>query len=213
MTPARVAIDPAAPSPAALAEAARVVAAGGVIAWPTEHFYALGCDPANRAAVARLFTLKGRRMDKPALLAIATREALAGLIASVPAGAEKLVAVWPGGLTILFPAAPSVPPGIRSGAGTVGIRLIRDAPAAAILRACGGVLTATSANPSGRPASGDPERVIRDLPGVDLVLDAGPLPAGGHSTLLDVTRTPWRIRRAGMAPAAALAAFGPIADL
>jgi L-threonylcarbamoyladenylate synthase len=212
VTPARIAIDPAAPSPAALAEAARVVAAGGVIAWPTEHFYALGCSPANPAAVARLFALKGRQPDKPALLAIATHGALAALIERVPDGVERLVAAWPAGLTLLFPAAPSVPAGIRSGAGAVGIRLIRGEPAAAILRACGGVLTATSANPSGRPASGDPERTARELPGVDLVLDAGPLPAGGHSTLLDVTQAPWRILRSGMAPRTVLAAFGAVAD-
>jgi L-threonylcarbamoyladenylate synthase len=194
-----------------VAEAVGVLAAGGVVAYPTEHFYALACDPRNPAAVERLFALKGRASRKPLLLAIADRSARTDW-AVLPPDARALADAWPEGLTLVLPAAPGTPPGLRGGGATIGLRLVRAPVAAALIRAAGGALPATSANPSGGAATGDPDTVARALPDLDLLLDAGPLPPGPLSTLLDVTVRPWRVLRAGAVSRAALAAFGPVAE-
>jgi L-threonylcarbamoyladenylate synthase len=210
MALARVRTDPARPAPEAIAAAQRVLEAGGIVAYPTEHLYALGCDPRRPDALRRLAALKGTEGPKPLLLAIADRDEVARWAAAVPPEAAALLAAWPEGLTVILPARAGLTPELTGGGATVALRLVRAPVAAALVRAAGGALPATSANPAGAPATGDPERVEAQLKGVDLLLDAGPLPPGGPSTLLDVTRTPWRILRAGTVPADAVAAFGPV---
>lgn len=196
---------------AAVAEAVAALRAGSVIAYPVEYHYALGCDPANPDAVRHLFSLKGRRPAKPVLLGIADRVALSDWAAEVPEAARELVEAWPEGLTLVLRAAPDVPPALVAGGPTIGVRLVRAPLAAALIRAAGGALPATSANRSGRPATADPDDVASQLPGLDLLLDAGPLPPGPLSTLLDVTQTPWHVLRDGAVDREALAAFGPLA--
>jgi L-threonylcarbamoyladenylate synthase len=210
MALARVRTDPARPAPEAIAAAQRVLEAGGIVAYPTEHLYALGCDPRRPDALRRLAALTGTEGPKPLLLAIADRDEVARWAAAVPPEAAALLAAWPEGLTVILPARAGLTPELTGGGATVALRLVRAPVAAALVRAAGGALPATSANPAGAPATGDPERVEAQLKGVDLLLDAGPLPPGGPSTLLDVTRTPWRILRAGTVPADAVAAFGPV---
>jgi L-threonylcarbamoyladenylate synthase len=202
--------DPAG-DPKAVAEALAVLRAGGVVAYPVEHHYALACDPANPEAVRRLFALKGRRPAKPVLLGIADRAALATWAAAVPESARDLVAAWPEGLTLVLRAGKSVPPALVAGGPTIGLRLLACPLGAALVQAAGGALPATSANRSGRPATGDPDQVAAQLAGLDLLLDAGVLPAGPLSTLLDVTTLPWRILREGAVDRRALAAFGRVA--
>ncbi len=211
MTVERLTLCPDQPDGAVIDAAARVIRSGGVVAYPTEHFYALGVDPTRPDAVGRLFELKGRGPDKPALLAIAQRQSLVQWVKSVPLHAAGLVSAWPEGLTMLFPAAEWVPPGVQSAAGSVGVRLVQTPSARMLINACGDGLTATSANRSGDPASGDPDRVAESLPGLDLLLDAGVLPGGALSTLLDVTESPWRIRREGAVSADTLATYGHVA--
>jgi len=211
MAPARVQTGAFRPSADAIAAAVRVVRGGGVVAYPTEHLYALACDPRSAAAVRRLAALKGTEAPKPLLLAVANRAEVSRWAARIPPWAEGLVAAWPEGLTLVLPAKPDLIPELTGGGATIAVRLVRAPVAAALVRAAGGALPATSANRAGAPATGDPERVAADLPGLDLLLDAGVLPPGGPSTLLDVTRTPWRIVRAGSVPADAIAAFGPVA--
>jgi L-threonylcarbamoyladenylate synthase len=212
MVQTRVRIDAARPAPAALAEAVRVVRSGGVIAYPTEHLYALGCDPQNPAAVRRLAALKGTEGPKPLLLAIADRTEVARWAARVPPEAEALLAAWPEGLTVVLPARAGVIPELTGGGATIALRLVRAPLPAALVRAAGGALPATSANPAGAPATGDPDAVAAALPDLGLLLDAGMLPPGGPSTLLDVTAVPWRILRPGSVSRNAIAAFGPIAE-
>jgi L-threonylcarbamoyladenylate synthase len=195
---------------AAVAEALAVLKAGGTVAYPVEHHYALACDPANPEAVRRLFALKGRRPAKPVLLGIADRAVLAAWTTGVPEAAKGLVAAWPEGLTLVLRAGSDVPPALTAGGGTIGLRLLRAPLALALATAAGGALPATSANRSGRPATGDPDEVAGQLTALDLLLDAGPLPAGPLSTLLDVTAAPWRVLREGAVTREALAAFGPL---
>jgi len=206
----RVRIDPRHPAHDAIGEAVRVLNAGGVIAYPTEHLYALAADPRNPDALRRLAARKGTA--KPLLLAIADRDEVTRWAAAVPEPARALLAAWPEGLTVVLPARPGVPPELTGGGATIALRLVRAPVAVALVRAAGGALPATSANRAGAPATGDPDRVAADLPGLDLLLDAGVLPSGGPSTLLDVTRTPWRVLRAGSVFRDAIAALGPVAE-
>lgn len=209
MALARVRIDVVHPAPDGIAAAVRVLNAGGVIAYPTEHLYALGCDPRDPDAVRRLAALKGTA--KPLLLAVADRAEVARWAARVPPGAEELLAAWPEGLTVVLPSRPDVLPELTGGGDTIALRLVRAPLPAALVRAAGGAVPATSANRARAPATGDPDAVAAALPGLDLLLDAGVLPPGGPSTLLDVTRTPWRVLRAGSVNRDVLAAFGPVA--
>lgn len=210
MALARVQTGAFRPSADAIAAAVRVVENGGVIAYPTEHLYALGCDPRNAAALRRLAALKGTEGPKPLLLAVADRVEVSRWAARIPPRAESLVAAWPDGLTLVLPARPDVLPELTGGGATIALRLVRTAVAVALIQAAGGALPATSANPAGAPATGDPDRVAATLPGLDLLLDAGTLPPGGPSTLLDVAASPWRVLRSGSVPADAIEPFGPV---
>ncbi len=210
--PQRLKVDPAFPDREALAEAARVIKGGGVVAYPTEHFYALACDPENPAAVARLYELKGRPQEKPLLVGISDPSWLIDLAGSVPKAARPLVAAWPEGLTLLFTAAMDVPRALLAGGDKLGVRLMRAPVAVGLIDQVGFPLPATSANRSGEEASGDPEQVAGALPGLDLIVDAGVLPEGRRSTLLDITVTPWRIVREGALGRDALSLFGDVSD-
>lgn len=196
-----------------LAEASDCIRAGGVVAYPTEHFYGLGADPFNTAAVARLFALKCRSADKPILVGIADLAALERLTDGLPDGIEALLQAWPRGLTLILPAAAALAPGITAATGTVGVRLIQGGTGMELIRQAGGALTATSANPSGAGATGDPERVAELLPDLDMVIDAGVLPEGRRSTIVDVTKRPWRMLRDGAAAREAITPFGVLEEM
>ena len=101
----------------------RVRQRGGVIAFPTETYYALSVDPFNAEGVARVQAIKGRPDGKPLLILIGERAQLTELVAEVPAAGQALMdAFWPGPLTIVFPADPRLPDGVTAGTGTVGVR-------------------------------------------------------------------------------------------
>ncbi len=192
-------IDPHRPASDAIAEAADAIRRGGVVLFPTRLLYGLGADAANRDAVGRIFGLKGRPADKPILLLIGQKAQLSDLVADVPATAERLMAAfWPGRLTLVFRARPTVYRGLTAGTGKIGIRLCAHPVSAALATAVGGPITGTSANRSGEPGCAR----VSDLPPamrerLALVLDAGPLPGGLGSTLLDVTTNPPTVLREG----------------
>jgi L-threonylcarbamoyladenylate synthase len=105
---------------------------------------------------------------------------------------------WPGPLTLILPARDDVPAALTAGTGTVGVRVPGHAVARGLARAAGVPVTAPSANPHGAPSPRHAREVVETLgPRVDLVLDAGPTAGGAPSTVLDVTRRPWRVVRAG----------------
>lgn len=180
-------------------KAAQVIAAGGVIAFRTDTFYGLGADPFNAAAVERIRELKGREENKPILLLISDLEQVERLLAerseSFVRAAEKF---WPGPLTIIGRAVSGLPPAITAGTGTVGVRLPADESVRELVRECGGVLTATSANPSGRePGRSAAEVASYFSHGLDLIVDGGDVTATEPSTVLDATISPPRVVRAG----------------
>jgi len=182
--------------------AAEVISNGGVIAFRTDTFYGLGVDPFNTAAVARLRDLKGRDDNKPILLLISDEEQVRRLIASC-SDEFKIAArkFWPGPLTIVARAVAELPEEITAGTGTVGVRLPADESVCELVRKCGGVLTATSANPAGC----EPARSAADVAGyfssgLDLIVDDGAVTATEPSTVLDVLASPPRIVREGAIP-------------
>lgn len=182
--------------------ASEVISSGGVVAFRTDTFYGLGVDPFNAAAVARLRELKGREDNKPILLLISDSEQVERLIAA-SSDQFKVAAreFWPGPLTIVGLAVAELPEEITAGTGTVGVRLPTDESVREFVRGCGGVLTATSANPAGRePARSATEVASYFTNGLDLIVDGGEVTAKEPSTVLDVLSSPPRIVREGAIP-------------
>ena len=194
-----VAVDPAAPAPAALDEAAAVLRADGLVAFPTETFYGLGAAALRSRAVRRVFEVKGRPEGKPLLVlvdSIAMTERLATTIS--PRARALMARHWPGALTLVLPARPEIPPEVTAGTGTIGVRLSAHPVARALVTALGGPITAPSANPSDRPPPTSAAEVVAYFgDALPLILDGGATAGGGPSTVLDVTVDPPRVIRAG----------------
>ena len=183
--------------------AAETVAAGGVVAFRTDTFYGLGADPFNAPALDALRHLKGRDEGKPVLVVVSDARAAERLVAARSPLFDALGAkFWPGPLTLVAAARAELPTGLTAGTGTVGVRLPADEEVRGFVRACGGALTATSANLSGSPPARTAEEVARSFPaGPLLVVDGGPTRAELPSTVLDVTGPDARLVREGVIPA------------
>jgi L-threonylcarbamoyladenylate synthase len=169
---------------------------GGVAAVPTETFYALAADPFNTDAVERIFRIKGRDDGNPLPVLFATRLDLEGLgVTADPATLEIYFSVWPAPLTVVFPIR--APIAASRGASTLGVRLPASRPLRDLLSAVG-PLTGTSANRSGSPPLSDPDEIEAGFRReIDFLLDGGRTPGGFPSTLLDATRDPPVVLRAG----------------
>lgn len=164
----------------------RAVAAlrgGGVVAYPTEAVYGLGCDPLDGAAVTRLLALKGRPAAKGLILIGASLAQLAPFIEPLdPALGERVEATWPGPVTWVLPARPAVPYWLRGGHDTLAVRVTAHPMAAALCAAFGGALVSTSANRAGRPPARSPLAVRRAFDGEIETILHGPLGAGRRPT-------------------------------
>ncbi|MDQ5838404.1 MAG: L-threonylcarbamoyladenylate synthase [Acidobacteriota bacterium] len=181
--------------------AARAVAAGGVFAFRTDTFYGLGADPFNVEALRAVNDLKGRD-GKPVLVLVSDPEVTARLVAHRSRAFKALAARhWPGALTLVAQARAEVPELLTAGTGTIGVRLPDDEEARAIVRACGGVLTATSANTAGRAPARNASEVEGYFPrGLGLVIDGGAARTELPSTVLDVSGARPRLIREGVVP-------------
>lgn len=181
--------------------AAREVAAGGIVAFRTDTFYGLGADPFNVEALRVVNELKGRD-GKPVLVLVSDPEVAARLVARRSRAFEALAARhWPGALTLVAQARAEVPELLSAGTGTIGVRLPDDEEARAIVRACGGVLTATSANTAGRAPARNAREVEGYFPrGLGLVIDGGAARTELPSTVLDVSGARPRLIREGVVP-------------
>jgi L-threonylcarbamoyladenylate synthase len=179
--------------------AAKIISDGGLIAFRTDTFYGLGVDPLNVHAVRRIKALKGRDEGKPILLLIADAAVVTKLMAEAPTLFEQVAAeLWPGPLTIIVPATNLLSDDITAGTGTVGLRLPQCESVRELVRVCGGVLTATSANPSGSEPATSAAEVLAYFPtGVDLIVDGGAVTVTEPSTVIDIVRTPPRLIREG----------------
>ena len=198
----RVFVDPEAPQRDAIDEAAKWIRAGQVVAIPTDTLYGLAADPFNAEAIARVFEVKGRAAERALPLIDADARQIALHLGQLPPVAVRLAdRFWPGPLTMLMPAAPSLSRDLTGGTGKVGVRIPADPIARAVCAACGRPVTATSANVSGEPAAATPDEVERSLGDrIEFLLDAGPTRGGAPSTILDVTEGEPRLVRAGAIP-------------
>jgi len=186
-------------SPGARERAARVTAGGGLFAFRTDTFYGVGADPFNPSALERINALKGR--DGKPILVLAAAAVDAGRLIAERTRAFELLAArhWPGALTLVAAARAEVPELLTAGTGTVGVRLPGDAEARAIVGACGGLLTATSANPAGRPPARTAREVSDYFPtGLGLVIDGGATRTELPSTVIDVNGPRPRLIREGV---------------
>ena len=172
---------------AGVAEAARILAAGGLVAFPTETVYGLGADAGNGEAIARLYAAKGRPAFNP-LIAHVASAAAARKLARFDAAAERLAAAfWPGPLTLVLPKAANCPVATLATAGldSVAVRLPQHPVAQELLRAFGEPVVAPSANRSGHVSPTTAAHVYADLGGrIDLIVDGGATPVGLESTIV-----------------------------
>jgi L-threonylcarbamoyladenylate synthase len=192
------------PSESSIHNAAGVVARGGVIAFRTDTFYGLGADPFNRSAVQRIKQLKGREANKPILVVISDIDQVERFISERSRTFDLLAErFWPGPLTLIGKAAPEVSAEITADTGTLGVRLPDDDNVRALVRACGGALTATSANPSGAKPARTADDVWRYFGlKVDLIVDGGDARTSALSTVLDTTAAEPSLVRQGAITAA-----------
>jgi L-threonylcarbamoyladenylate synthase len=187
---------------AAIAIAAKTMARGGLVAFPTETVYGLGADAANGEAVARVYAAKGRPAFNPLIAHVGTLE-LAQKLGRFSADVGKLArAFWPGPLTLVIPRQPGAPVSDLALAGldSVAVRMPAHPVARALLAAFGGAVVAPSANRSGHVSPTDAAHVLTDLRGrIGLVLDGGPCPVGVESTIVSCLGTPTLLRPGGLA--------------
>jgi L-threonylcarbamoyladenylate synthase len=183
-----------------LARAAAILAAGGVLAYPTETFYGLGADATNEKAIRKIYVIKGRNFSSPISVIIDKAEKLYPLVDEVPATAQKLMqAFWPGALTIVFKASAKIIPVLTAGTGKIGVRISSHPVACALAHALGGPLTATSANVSGTAECTTAADVLRQIGDkIDAVIDCGQTTGKKGSTIIDVTFHPPQILREGV---------------
>jgi len=173
-----------------IAEAARVLRAGGLVAFPTETVYGLGADASSDAAVARIFAAKGRPRAHPLIVHLAPEARLDDWAIDVPDAARTLAAkVWPGPLTIILARGPRVSLATTGGSPTVGLRMPAHPMAQELLRAFGGGVAAPSANRFGAVSPTTADHVASDLgDDVDYILDGGACAVGVESTIVDLSR-------------------------
>lgn len=186
------------PEAEAIAEALAVLREGGVIAYPTETFYALGALLDEDSAIERIFRLKGRSPDKAISLIAGSPEDMEDIVADIPPVADDLMDEhWPGPLTLVFPAAGGLSPRLTQ-AGTIAVRVPGDSFALRLVKAAGVPITATSANPAGNPPADSADTVAEYFNSdLDLLIDSGLTKGGLPSTIVDVTVERPRVLRAG----------------
>ena len=182
-----------------LTQAAEIIAAGGIVAYPTETFYGLGADATNEKAIENIFAVKGRNFKNPISLIIGQADDINPLVQDVPQTAKKLMAaLWPGALTIVFSAADIVSPLLTAGSGKIGLRVSSHPIAMGIVQKLKRPLTATSANLSGAPECTRASEVAEQIGDkIDAIIDLGDTPGTAGSTIVDVTCRPPVILREG----------------
>ena len=205
-----------------IAKAVTTLAAGQLVAFPTETVYGLGADATNAAAVARVFAAKQRPAFNPLISHVTSTDAAFALGQKTPIAAALAAAFWPGPLTLILQRNDDCPVAMltTAGLGQLGIRVPAHRGAQALLRAFGKPIAAPSANPSGWISPSTAKHVLDGLGGrLDLVLDGGQCESGLESTIIDCTGEVARLLRPGgitrdaMATALAAANCNPQIDI
>jgi L-threonylcarbamoyladenylate synthase len=192
-------------------QAADILAAGGLVAIPTETVYGLAADANNPQAVAYIFSTKGRPADHPLIVHVGSAAEADFFAASMPEFARKLItAFWPGPLTIIVPRKDGVAQASAGGQASIGLRCPQHPLALELLQACAakGVhgLAAPSANPFGKVSPTTAQHVIDEFADAVPVLDGGACSVGIESTIIDCTRSAPVLLRPGVLEVAAIEA-------
>jgi L-threonylcarbamoyladenylate synthase len=196
----RIVLDPSAVG-ADVAKAAAVLAALGIVVYPTDTFYGLAVDPRNEAAVEKLFAAKGRDFRQPSPLIAADTAQAEEAVEFNDAGRLLAARFWPGPLSLVLPARAQIHRRVLGGGMTAAVRVPAHSVAQALAHAFGSCITATSANLSGEP----PVRSAADLSPslieqIDMLIDGGETPGEAPSTIVDLTEPVPRLVRAGAVP-------------
>jgi L-threonylcarbamoyladenylate synthase len=192
----RIPIDSLLASPEELRKLRELLAHGGVVAIPTETFYALGASPVNEAGVRRIFQTKGRDDGKalPVLFGMPSQLEALGVVAT-PDRLDHYLRIWPAPLTVALPLR--APIAASRGRSSLAVRLPASNKLRAVLRLAG-PLTGTSVNRSGSPAMSDPDEIEELFArNVDVLIDGGKTPGGKPSTIVDATVDPPALVREG----------------
>lgn len=204
-------IRPRRPEAARIREAVRLLRRGELIVFPTETVYGLGADALNPAAVKKIFRAKGRPKRKALIVLIQGAGDLRRIAREIPPLAPTLMKrFWPGPLTLVFKKRRGILPPRVGGDGTVAVRSSPHPIARALLKMLKRPMAAPSANRSGYPSHRTIPPVLRELgrrPEIALFLDGGKTPIGVPSTILDLTKNPPVILRAGPITKRMLAPF------
>lgn len=198
----RIVVNATDPDPQAIARAAQAILRGEVVAMPTDTLYGLAVDPFSHAAVSRIFSLKGRPEKNPLPLVANDHAQIHEWLGDLtPLGYLLAQHFWPGPLTLIVRGPLTLDHRVSSETHTVGVRVPDHEVTRALCRAAGRPLTATSANPTGTPATGDPD-IVASVLGKDLgvLLDGGFCRGGAPSTMVDVTRSTPHLVREGAIP-------------
>lgn len=181
-----------------IAEAAKIIKDGGIVAFPTETVYGLGADALNEEAVKKIFIAKGRPQDNPLIVHVASKD-IEAYVENVPEIAEKLMdKFWPGPLTIILNKKDIIPNVTSANLQSIGIRMPDNDIARKLIELSGTVIAAPSANISGRPSPTDLERCVEDLNGrVDCIIGGCHSKIGVESTIVDCTINPPLVLRPG----------------
>lgn len=181
-------------------EARGLLQRGAAIAFPTDTVYGVGADGLSAAAVLQLFAIKTRPRTQAIPLLLADPADLHTVSASLPDHALALAErYWPGGLTLVVPAAPHLPGELLAGGTTVAVRVPDHAALRELIRQLGHPLAATSANLHSQPNPRTAQDVVEQLGGrLRLVLDGGATPGDTASTIVDVTGPTPHVLRQGV---------------
>ncbi|WP_316014431.1 L-threonylcarbamoyladenylate synthase [Roseobacter sp. HKCCA0434] len=168
-----------------IAEAARLLRDGRIVAFPTETVYGLGADATDGRSVAKVYAAKGRPSFNPLIAHVADAGMAGGLVEMTDAALRLAEAFWPGPLTLVLPRRGAVSDLVTAGLDTLAVRVPAQPVARALLSAVGRPVAAPSANPSGRISPTEAAHVLDGLDGrIDAVLDGGPCTVGVESTIL-----------------------------
>lgn len=180
-------------------EAGRLIAAGELVAFPTETVYGLGGDAMSPFASQKIYAAKGRPSDNPLIVHIADFADMNRVAAQVSEQAKKLAdAFWPGPLTMIVKKNENVPAETTGGLDTVAVRMPDHPVALALIRKSGCLIAAPSANTSGCPSPTEASHVQKDLSGkIAMILDGGSVRIGIESTIVDLTETVPMVLRPG----------------
>ncbi len=190
---------PVTPQSPAVQAGAALIRAGELVAFPTETVYGLGANALDAAAVAKIFTAKGRPIHDPLIVHIASPDQVHAVAERLPPLAYALIAAcFPGALTLVLPRRQHVPPNVSAGLPTVGVRMPAHPVALTLIEAAGVPLAAPSANLFAHTSPTTAAHVLADLGGrIPLILDGGATDIGVESTILDLSGEHPRLLRPG----------------